>query len=187
MNVRLVQSIKLHLAEQASDELRKMLEERDASQYSDEAFAAAREVLEERARGESREPPPKPAPPPKPTPAQLAAVEDALLKRQIRAIGIYYYGLAAVCASLAGVFVPLGSIDGYAGAVTAAVLALSFCVLGWSLRRFSRTARLVALIISMVQWPAFPIGTVIGLYCFDKLTRGGHLFGAPPHPGERET
>ena len=183
MDISLIQTIKLHLAEQSSGELRKMLEERDVGQFSEEAFVAAQEALDERGRGECQEPPPQPPPPPAWTPAQHAAAENALLRRQVRLIGAYYYCFAVMGVLLAAVFVQLGRHDDFAA--VAVLFAVGFWWLGWSLRRLSPTARVLAILLSMLQLPGFPIGTIIGIYCFDKLTRADHLFGGKGHPGER--
>jgi hypothetical protein len=182
VNPKLVKSIKLRLAEQTSDELRKMVEERDVDQYSDEAFVAAQELLDERTRGEAQEPAPK-SPPPELSPEQRAAAEDALLRRQIRLIGVYYYFLASWCFLFGYVFFKIDRTHDFVG--VAGILTAGFALLGWSLRRFYPFARVVVMLLSMLQIPAFPIGTIIGFYCFDKLSRADHLFGGKGHPGER--
>jgi hypothetical protein len=180
----LVQSIKRTLAEQSSDELRKMLNERDEGQYSEEAFLAAQELLDARARGQQREPPTKPPPPPPLTPAQREAAADALLRRQVRLVGAFYYAQAVAWA----LFMPLTALLPGADALTTVVMttpAVGLWLLGRGVRRFSPTARGVAIVFSMLQVPAVPLGTVIGLYSFDKLMRADHLFGGKGHPGER--
>jgi hypothetical protein len=192
-NVQLVRSIKRYLSEVSSDELRKMLEERDVSRYSDEAFITAQEIMEERARGQLQEPPPKTPPPPKPTPAQLEAAEDALLRRQVRLIGAYYYFLACwwiFFGLLLLEFVALRLhlfLDGILKSLVLIIPGVLFWLLGWSLRRFSPFARIMVMFISILQMPSIPIGTIIGLYCWDKLIRANKLFGAKRHPGERVT
>ncbi len=56
LNTQLVKTIKANFADKTTDELRLMIEQRDHSQYSEEAFAAAQEVLEERQAGKAPEP-----------------------------------------------------------------------------------------------------------------------------------
>lgn len=56
LDKRLVQSVKRNLAEQTSDQLRKMLDQHDTTQFSEEAFEAARELLQDRAEGRASEP-----------------------------------------------------------------------------------------------------------------------------------
>jgi hypothetical protein len=50
LDVNLVKAIKATFAKVPSDDLQQMLKQHDGSQWSDEAFAAAKEVLEYRAR-----------------------------------------------------------------------------------------------------------------------------------------
>ena len=189
VNTRLVQSIKRSFSEQPSDELRKMLEERDQGQYSEEAFVAAQEILEERTSGRSVEPVRR-EPPREPTPEERLAASDALLRRQIRLIGLYYYFLACIGLLVAQMFVFLAVLQSsfqfvLISAFMIVPFATTFWFLGWALWRFSPAARVAAIILSFLQMPGFPIGTCIGLYCFDKLMRADHLFGGKPHPGEK--
>jgi hypothetical protein len=58
----LVKAIKANLAGTPSAELREVLQVRDLSQWSEEAFAAAQEVLDDRAQGRATEPEPLPLP-----------------------------------------------------------------------------------------------------------------------------
>src|SRR5262245_60336152 len=64
LDPRTVKAIKDNLARTPSEELRRMLKHRDGRRWSDEAFAAAEQLLDDRARGEAREPVPGPVPPP---------------------------------------------------------------------------------------------------------------------------
>jgi hypothetical protein len=70
-----VKTIKGNLAGTTSDELREILKHRDASRWSDEAFAAAQELLDDRAQGRAKEPLLNPLPPP----VSEANVEDAVV------------------------------------------------------------------------------------------------------------
>jgi hypothetical protein len=54
---RLVEAIKLSLAGLSADQLRELQDRHDTTRYSDEAFAAARELLAERAAGRPAAPP----------------------------------------------------------------------------------------------------------------------------------
>lgn len=56
LNPQLIATIKLNFANLSSEELQGILTKRDESQWSDEAFEAARQLLEERDTGTAREP-----------------------------------------------------------------------------------------------------------------------------------
>ncbi len=56
LNASLVASIKSNLAKLSSDELRLIVTKRDRSQWSEESFEAARQLLAEREKGDSKEP-----------------------------------------------------------------------------------------------------------------------------------
>lgn len=186
VNADLVRSIKRTLADKSSDELRKMLESRDVGYYSDEAFAAADELLSERAKGIGQEPPPKPAPRPEPTAAERAVQQDAQLRRQVRLVGAYFYLQASWWAIVGTGLVMLG-VEEYRLLTHWVVVQIPCALLilvGWSLRRFSPTARMFAMVLISPQLAAFPIGTLVGFYCLDKLWRSDHLFGVKGHPGE---
>jgi hypothetical protein len=75
---QLIDTIKEHLARQPSAELRSMMEANDRARWSDEAFAAADEVLSDRAAGRAREPA-APAPEPPPPPPKAPAFDDLAL------------------------------------------------------------------------------------------------------------
>jgi hypothetical protein len=159
-----------------------MLVVRNRAEFSDEAFVAAEELINDREKGVVKEPPPKLPPPPSPTRAEREATEEAMLRRQVRLIGAYYYFVAGSWILLG---IALNRIGGDLGiSVFFGLFGCGFGLLGWSLRRFHPAARPVAMIVSMLQVPAIPLGTVIGLYCFSKLTRADRLFGGKPHPEE---
>lgn len=169
LNPQLVKSIKTTFARHSSDELRKILQERDGNTYSDEAFAAAEELLNERAQGTAKEPPP---PPPPPTREELAAFADGRLRIQIRSIGVLFYFLACVsllCGAASFLW------NSFIGCLLVAV-AVFYSWLGFQIRRFSPRAQTLALFVSMLMMLNIPIGTFIGIWIFMKLNQAEHLF-----------
>jgi hypothetical protein len=166
---RLISSIKNTFAKDTSEELRALLTKRNRGSYSAEAIVAAQQVLEERKNGLAKEPPAKPLPP---TEAEIAGQWDARLRQQIRSIGIYYYFIGIVGAFLGISLFLKGDMSG----VVVILIGVVFWLLGFYLRRLSSTARILSYLISVPLLFAFPIGTLVSLYTFVKLTRGRHLF-----------
>lgn len=184
MDPRLVQSIKKNLSGKSSDELRQMLAQHDVDQFSPEAFVAAQEVLDDRASGVSSEPLPPP-PPMQWTPEQQAREDDARLRYQVRLIGIIYYLQAIFALISLRSALSMRLPDEFSAILL--VYAIIMVLLGWSVRRFYRPARVVGIMISLFNMLAFPIGTLIGIFCFVKLTQAAHLFNdeGPTPPSDQ--
>ncbi len=68
LNRKLVETVKGHFAQKSTAELQDIARVRDLERWSEEAFAAAEEVLADRAAGRAKEPrvPVKDTPPPSP-------------------------------------------------------------------------------------------------------------------------
>lgn len=69
-------------------------------------------------------------------------------------------------------------------ASAALIFGLPGMIAGWGMLRYKRWARILAIILSILNLPSFPLGTALGVYglwvLFDR--RAVELFRNPPPP-----